>query len=244
MEPITSQNNLLKSKLILQKKQNIRNFLNSSIQYGHKSTQWNPKMAPYILTEKQSQHIFDLAITSKLLFKAGHFCKKVAQKQGKFLFVGTSKTSSKIVPEIAISTNSYYINYRWIGGLLTNWLTIQKQMAFYKTLVKDFSNQNYSSKKAQIFGQKRLDRLKKLFDGIKDMEKIPDVVIFTDQKREYLAIQECIRLGIPTICVVDSNGDPDLNSYLIPGNDDSRASVNYILKYLKSKIIAGQKAGK
>lgn len=241
MNVIISDNKLRKSKLISQKKKNIKNFLNSSIQYGHASTQWNPKMAPYILTQKQNQHIFDLVLTSKLLFKAGDFCKKVAQKKGKFLFVGTSKTSSKIVPEIALSTHSYFINYRWIGGLLTNWLTIQKQIILYKNLTKGLSESNYHSKKAQIFEQKRLDRLKKLFDGIKDMEKIPDVVIFTDQKREYLAIQECIRLGIPTICVVDSNGDPDLNSYFIPANDDSRASVSYILKYLKSKIILGQK---
>lgn len=229
----------LSSLLLLKKKQTLKNFIRSSIQYGHKAAQWNPKMAPYILTQKQNQHILDLVKTSKLLFRAGNFCKKIAKKNGKFLFVGTSKITSKIVPWIAFKTSNFYINYRWIGGLLTNWLTVQKQILVYKNLLENFSTNYYKTKKEKIFDQKKIQRLKRLFDGIKDMYKLPEVVIFTDQKRDYLAIQECIRLGIPTICIVDTNCDPLLNSYPIPANDDSRSSIKYILNYLNSKIISG-----
>lgn len=235
------QNDNLSSILLTKKKKNIKTFVNSSLQYGHKSNQWNPKMAPYIFREKQNQHILDLIKTSKLLFRAGYFLQKIAEKNGTFLFVGTSKVASKIVANIAKTSNSYYINYRWIGGLLTNWITVQKQIQAYKDLLANYSNNNYESKKEKIFVQKKLERLEKLFSGIKDMKNLPDVVIFTNQSKEYLAIQECIRLGIPTICIVDSNSDPDLNCYPIPANDDSRSSVKYVLNYLKSKIISGYK---
>jgi small subunit ribosomal protein S2 len=229
------------STLFNKKKKNIKVFINSSIQYGHKSKDWNPKMAPYIFKEKENQHILDLVKTSKLLFRAGYFLQKIAEKNGKFLFVGTNKICSTIVANVAGKSNSYYINYRWIGGLLTNWVTVQKQIVVYKNLLSNNSTNNYESKKEKIFEQKKIEKLKKLFDGIKNMQNIPDVVIFTNQSKEYLAIQECIRLGIPTICIVDTNGDPDLNCYLIPANDDSRASIKYILNYLNSKIISGYK---
>ena len=229
------------SVLLKRKKKNIKVFLNASLQYGHKANQWNPKMAPYIFREKQNQHIVDLIKTSKLLFHAGYFLQKIGQKKGTILFVGTSRVASKLVTTVSKLPNCYFVNYRWIGGLLTNWATVQKQIQSYKNLLSsDFEN-NYENKKEKIFAQKKLDKLKKLFDGIKDMKSIPDVVVFTNQPKEYLAIQECIRLGIPTVCIVDTNCDPDLNCYMIPANDDSRSSVKYILNYLKSKIIEGYK---
>ena len=198
-------------------------------------------MAPYILYAKYGYHIFDLVKTSKLLRLAGNVLQKKAEKGGKFLFVGTNRLSSSIVAKQAKRANSFYINYRWLGGMLTNWSTVQKQIDSLKILeeqetsglLETFSKKEYSSKRKEI------DRLRRLFNGIKDMSSLPDAVIFTNQLKDSLAIQECLRLGIPTICIVDSNCNPDLIPYPIPANDDSSSSVNFILNYLVNRICLG-----
>jgi small subunit ribosomal protein S2 len=198
-------------------------------------------MAPYILYAKYGYHIFDLVKTSKLLRLAGNVLEKKAEKNGKFLFVGTNRLSSSIVAKQALRADSYYINYRWLGGMLTNWSTVQKQIDRLKELEKQelegtfetLSKKDYSSKRKEI------DKLRRLFNGIKNMSSLPDVVIFTNQLKDSLAIQECLRLGIPTICIVDTNCNPDLIPYPIPANDDSSASINFILNYLVNRILTG-----
>jgi small subunit ribosomal protein S2 len=225
----------------LTKKDIAKEYIKASVHYGHSPQEWNPKMAPYILCEKYGYHIFDLVKTSKLLKIAGNILEKHAEKNGKFLFVGTNKLSSSIISKQAKRCESYYINYRWLGGMLTNWSTVQLQIQRLKELEKEELNGLFDklSKKDYSSKRKELDKLRRLFNGIKDMTSLPDIVIFTNQLKDSLAIHECLKLGIPTICIVDTNCDPDLIPYPIPANDDSSSSVNFILNYLVNKIISG-----
>jgi small subunit ribosomal protein S2 len=225
----------------LSKKEIAKQYIKASVHYGHAPKEWNPKMAPYILCAKYGYHIFDLVKTSKLLKLAGNVLEKKAEKGGKFLFVGTNKLSSSIISKQAKRAESYYINYRWLGGMLTNWSTVQMQIQRLKELEKEETEGNFEflSKKDYSSKRKDLDKLRRLFSGIKDMTSLPDIVIFTSQLKDSLAIQECLRLGIPTICIVDSNCDPDLIPYPIPANDDSSSSINFILNYLVNRILAG-----
>lgn len=229
----------------LSKKEIAKQYVKASVHYGHRPKEWNPKMAPYILYEKYGYHIFDLVKTSKLLKLAGNILEKKAAKGGKFLFVGTNKISSTIVAQQATRTNSFYINYRWLGGMLTNWPTIQLRIDQLKLLEADDSAGKFEllSKKEYSAKRKELDKLRRLFNGIKEMKTLPDAVVFTNQLKDSLAIQECLKLGIPTICIVDSNCDPDLIPYPIPANDDSSSSVNFILNYLVNRISSGYNKG-
>ena len=225
----------------LTKKEIAKQYVKASVHYGHPPREWNPKMAPYILYAKYGYHIFDLVKTSKLLRLAGNVLQKKAEKGGKFLFVGTNRLSSSIVAQQAKRCDSFYINYRWLGGMLTNWSTVQNRIERLKTLEKEELAGNFEklSKKEYSSLRKEMDKLRRLFNGIKDMTHLPDVVVFTSQLKDSLAIQECLRLGIPTICIVDTNCNPDLIPYPIPANDDSSSSINFILNYLVNRITTG-----
>lgn len=225
----------------LNKKEIAKQYVKASVHYGHPPKEWNPKMAPYILYAKYGYHIFDLVKTSKLLKLAGNVLQKKAEKGGKFLFVGTNRLSSSIVAKQAKRCNAFYINYRWLGGMLTNWNTVQKQIQRLKVLEQQELDGQFEalSKKDYSAQRKEMDRLRRLFNGIKDMSSLPDVVVFTNQLKDSLAIQECLRLGIPTICIVDTNCNPDLIPYPIPANDDSSSSINFILNYLVNRITTG-----
>lgn len=223
------------------KKEIAKQYVKASVHYGHSPKEWNPKMAPYILYEKYGYHIFDLVKTSKLLKVAGNVLEKKAKKGGKFLFVGTNKLSSAIVAKQAKRVNSFYVNYRWLGGMLTNWSTIKKRIERLRELEELELNGTFESLSKKDYSQQRkeMDQLKKLFNGIKDMTDLPDVVIFSNQLKDSLAIKECLRLGIPAISIVDTNCDPDLVPYPIPANDDSSSSINFILNYLTNRIAMG-----
>jgi len=223
------------------KKEIAKQYVKASVHYGHSPKEWNPKMAPYILYTKYGYHIFDLVKTSKLLRLAGNVVEKKAEKAGKFLFVGTNRLSSSIVAQQAKRCDNFYINYRWLGGMLTNWSTIQNRITRLKELEKQEIDGIFEnlSKKEYTKKRKEMDKLRRLFNGIKDMKGLPDVVIFTNQLKDSLAIQECLILGIPTICIVDSNRNPDLIPYPIPANDDSSSSINFILNYLVNRILTG-----
>ena len=225
----------------LNKKEIAKQYVKASVHYGHRPNEWNPKMAPYILYEKYGYHIFDLVKTSKLLKLAGNVLEKKAEKGGKFLFVGTNKISASIIAKQALRTDSYYINYRWLGGMLTNWSTVQGRIDQLKYLETEELNGTLDSLSKKEYSKKRkeIDKLKRMFAGIKEMKSLPDAVIFTSQLKDKLAIQECLKLGIPTISIVDTNCDPDLVPYPIPANDDSSSSINFILNYLGNRIISG-----
>ena len=222
----------------ISKKDLARQYLKASVHYGHSPREWNPKMAPYLLGEKYGYHIFDLVKTAKLLKLAGKLVGKKAQEGKSILFVGTNKASASAVAKHAIRSQSFYINYRWLGGMLTNWPTVQKRIERFHQLeqTEKLGNIERLTKKEWSEQRKELGKLKRLFQGIQQMKTLPDLVIFTNQEKDQNAIQECLKLGIPSICIVDSNGDPDLVPYPIPANDDSSSSVNFILNYLANKI--------
>jgi len=221
--------------------ENALKFVKAGIHFGHKPNEWNPKMAPYILTEKNGYHIFDLVKTRKLLNLAGNIVEKTAKKGQKILFVGTTEMTASVIKRSAIKADAFYINSRWLGGMFTNWPTIQKQVDRLIFLENSLINGEFSdiSKKEASKQKKELGKLRRLFNGIKGMQGLPDLVIFTNQFKEKRAIQECIKVGIPAICIVDSNCDPDLIPYPIPANDDSLASINLILTILVERILEG-----
>jgi small subunit ribosomal protein S2 len=223
-------------------RQLAKQYLKTGIQYGHKPKEWNPKMAPYILSEKYGFHLFDLVQTSKFLRLAGNMLEKKANEQKQILFVGTSKVASPTIAKYANKSNSFYINYRWLGGMLTNWPTIQKRITKLKELEIEYNTGEFEklSKKEYNKKRKKLERLQHFFEGIKEMQSLPDVVIFTSQIKEKLAIQECQKLGIPSICIVDSNCNPDLVPYPIPANDDAPGGIDLILKYFSERIQKGK----
>ncbi len=220
-------------------------FVKSNMQYGHKAKDWNPKMAPYIKEEKRTYHIIDLVKSSKLLKIASNFIKGRAEKSSTFLFVGTSKVASPLVAKYAGEVNGYYVNYRWLGGMLTNWPTLQKRIERLKLLEEFEANkEKYSISKKDYSAQKqKMEKLRRLFGGIQNMKKLPDVVIFTNQLKDILAIQECHKLGIPCVCIVDTNCDPDIIPYPIPANDDSPSSIEFILTNLVESIKSGYNKG-
>lgn len=226
---------------IITKRKIAHEYIKASLHYGHLTKNWNPKMAPYIITIKEGYHIFDLVKTSKLLKLAGNILRKKAEKGGKFLFVGTNKLSSSLISKQAKRGKSYYINYRWLGGMLTNWHTIQKRIHRLKFLESQELKGRFTklSKKDYSIQRKEIDKLKRLFNGIKNMDNLPDMVIFTNQLKDSLALNECLKLGIPTICIVDTNGNPDICPYPIPANDDSYSSINFILDSLVTQILKG-----
>jgi small subunit ribosomal protein S2 len=226
----------------IQRKEIAKQYVRASVHYGHKPKEWNPKMAPYILSTKYGYHIFDLVKTSKLLNIAGNVLEKKAEKGKKFLFVGTGRLSAPIISKQAKRCNSYYINYRWLGGMLTNWTTLQKRISCFQEL-EGLENKKYFDtlpKKEASKQRKKLGKLRRLFQGIKGMTNLPDLIVFTNYRKDYLAIQECLRLGIPSIAIVDSNCNPDMIPYPIPANDDSSASVTFILESLVRRIVKGQ----
>ena len=221
-------------------------YIKASLQYGHSLKEFNPKMAPYILGSKAGFHIFDLVKTSKLLHHAGYILEKKAEKGGSFLFVGTNTLVSSSIANHAKDCQSFYINYRWLGGLFTNWSTVKKQILLLKQLEHEELKNHWIilSKKDLAEKQKKIHRLRKLFQGIKEMKSLPEVVIFTNQLKDTLALKECLRQGITAICIADSNCDPFLAPYIIPANDDSISSINFILTFLATKILAGYKKKK
>lgn len=226
---------------VLTKKELAKQYVKASVHYGHPPKEWNPKMAPYILSEKYGYHLFDLVKTSKLLRLAGNVLQKKAEKGGTFLFVGTNKLSSSLIAREATRSNSFYVNKRWLGGMLTNWTTVRKQierLTFLEEQESTGESQKLSKRELGL-QRKEIEKLKKVFQGVQGMTRLPDVVIFTNQKKDIQAIRECLRLGIPAICVVDSNCDPDLIPYPIPANDDSSSSISFLLTYLSDQILKG-----
>lgn len=230
-----------KETLITNLEKLANDFVRANVHYGHKPREWNPKMAPYISDEKVGYHIIDLVKTSKLLKSAKNFLRGKAKKGGSFLFVGTTRAASSVVAEQASQIGGYYVNYRWLGGMLTNWCTLQKRIQRLNELENLEANKDnfHFSKKDYSAQKKEREKLRRLFGGIQEMKKLPDVVIFTNQLKDQLAIEECTKLGIPCVCIVDTNCNPDLIPFPIPANDDSPESLKLILSILVDAIRDG-----
>lgn len=217
----------------------LADLIKVSAHLGHPVRRWNPKMAPYILIEKHGVHIIDLVQTSHLLKLACDFVYEASQKGKKFLFIGTKQHMSSIVCHEAEKCGASYVNQRWLGGTLTNWATIKTRIDRLKKLEQmenDKSELSHLSKKEIASFRRELEKLQRNLNGIKNMLTLPDLVIILDQKRESTALQECIKLHIPVISIVDTNGNPELTDVLIPANDDSTRSIQLILSRLADCI--------
>jgi small subunit ribosomal protein S2 len=215
----------------------LAQLLEAGVHFGHKANRWNPKMFPYIYAERDGIHILDLVQTSQLLNEACLFVNTAAQKDKIFLFVGTKPQAAATIAQEAKNCNSYYVNHRWLGGMMTNYSTIQKSISKMKELevLKTNPNNEFTKKEILKIANKHAKLVRSL-SGISEMQKAPDLVFVIDTKLEHIAIAEAKNLKIPIIGIIDTNCDPDLIDYPIPGNDDSRKSINLYCKLVKEAI--------
>ena len=222
---------------------NLSELLEAGVHFGHQSRRWNPKMFPYIYAERNGIHIIDLVQTSQLLTQACEFVRSSAEEGKKFLFVGTKRQASSVISQEAERCGAYYVNQRWLGGILTNWFTIRTRVERLKDLEhkEESGYLDQLPKKETAILRRELEKLRKNLTGIKHMKRLPDLVVIVDQKRESTAVQECRTLGIPIISILDSNCDPDLTDIPIPGNDDAIRSIKLIIGKLADSICEGNK---
>ena len=220
----------------------IKQLLEAGVHLGHKTLRWNPKMKKYIFGEKNSIHIIDLTQTVEFIKSALGQVHKVISNGGKILVVSTKKQASEQISELAKETNQYYVNYRWLGGMLTNWNTIQNSIKRLKKLEDQLSKENLGFTKKEIikFGKEK-EKLQRSLGGISEMKKIPELIFIIDTNIESLAVAEAKKLGIPIIAVLDTNSDPTGIDYPIPGNDDARRSINLYCELLKKTIKDAEK---
>ena len=220
----------------------LSQLLEAGVHFGHKAYRWNPKMFPYIYSEINNIHILDLVQSATLLKEANTYVQSAATEGKIFLFIGTKRQASTLIAQEAKRCDSFYVNHRWLGGMLTNWSTLKERINHLKDLEQQEANDTFSllTKKEAGLRRKELKKLRQHLDGIKTMPDLPDVAIIIDQKREMTAIRECQKLGIPIVSILDTNCDPDLVDVPIPGNDDAVRSIKLILKSLTDSIIAGK----
>ena len=221
---------------------NIKQLLEAGVHLGHKTLRWNPKMKSFIFGEKNSIHIIDLTQTVNFLKTALVEVHKCIASGGKILIVSTKKQASEQVSTLAKDTKQYFVNYRWLGGMLTNWNTIQNSIKRLKHLDDQLSKDNMGFTKKEIikFGKER-DKLQRSLGGISEMKKLPNLIFIIDTNIESLAVNEAKKLGIPIIAVLDTNSDPTGIEFPIPGNDDARRSINLYCDLLKNTILDAEK---
>nr|YP_011006219.1 30S ribosomal protein S2 [Dictyotopsis propagulifera]WAM63223.1 30S ribosomal protein S2 [Dictyotopsis propagulifera] len=225
------------------KKIELAHLLDAGVHLGHKANRWNPKMFPYIYTERNNVHIIDLIQTIKFLKLACLFIENAARNNQTFLFVGTNKYTASLITNEAERCNAFYVNYRWLGGMLTNWETVKNRIEHFKKLEEQEHLTQFRNipKKEATKLKKELEKLRKYFNGVKKMKKLPDNIIIIDQRNDIIAVKEALSLNIPVVSILDTNCDPDLATIPIPGNDDSIKSLKYMIVTLVDSICLGQK---
>ncbi|CCI28963.1 SSU ribosomal protein S2p [Microcystis sp. 0824] len=223
----------------------LAELLESGVHFGHQTRRWNPKMSQYIYTARNGVHIIDLVQTAQLIEEAYEFVRGEADSGKRFLFIGTKRQAAGIIKQEALRSGSHFVNQRWLGGMLTNWETIRGRVERLKELeeLENSGALDKRPKKEASVLRRELGKLEKYLGGIKTMRRLPDLVIVVDQRREYNAIQECQKLGIPIISLLDTNCDPDLVDVPIPANDDAIRSVKLILGKISDAIIEGRRGG-
>ena len=217
----------------------MKQLLEAGVHFGHQTRRWNPKMAPYIFTERNGIYIIDLQKTVKKIDEAYAFMKEVAANGKPILFVGTKKQAQAAILDEAKRCDMYYVNQRWLGGMLTNFRTIQSRIARLKEIetMSEDGTFDVLPKKEVIALKKEWDKLEKNLGGIKDMKRIPDAIFVVDPKKERICIQEAQSLGITLIGIADTNCDPDELDYVIPGNDDAIRAVKLIVSKMADAVI-------
>ena len=220
----------------------IQQLLEAGVHLGHKTLRWNPKMKKYIFGKRDSIHIIDLTQTLELANIALEKIYNTVSENGKILFISTKKQASESIASLAKETNQYFVNYRWLGGMLTNWGTISNSIKKLEKIKIDLVAENRGFTKKELLKMTVLrDKLQRSLGGISEMKKIPDLVFIIDTNYESLAIKESIKLGIPIIAILDTNSDPDGIDYPIPGNDDARRSIDLYCNIIKETVLNAKK---
>nr|YP_009263269.1 ribosomal protein S2 [Couepia grandiflora]ANJ17434.1 ribosomal protein S2 [Couepia grandiflora] len=221
---------------------NLEEMLEAGVHFGHGTRKWDPRMAPYISAKRKGIHITNLTRTARFLSEACDLVFDAASSRKQFLIVGTKKKAADSVARAAIRARCHYVNKKWLGGILTNWSTTETRLQKFRDLRMEqkTGRLNRLPKGDAARLKRQLSDLKTYLGGIKYMMGLPDIVIILDQQEEYTALRECLTLGIPTICLIDTNSDPDLADISIPANDDAIASIRLILNKLIFAICEGR----
>lgn len=221
----------------------MKQLLESGVHFGHQTRRWNPKMAKYIFGQRNGIYIIDLKKTVRLLKEACRFVRDIAADGGDVLFVGTKKQAQDTVKEEAKRCNQYFVNNRWLGGMLTNYSTLKSSIQKLKDLDKTLADEallQYRTKKERLEMSKMREKLNKNLAGIKEMTNLPSAIFITDTRKDLIAVHEAKRLNIPVIAIVDTNCDPDDIDYVIPGNDDAIRAVRLITARIADSILEGR----
>ncbi|MFV0430777.1 MAG: 30S ribosomal protein S2 [Alphaproteobacteria bacterium] len=218
----------------------IRQLLESGVHFGHSTRRWNPKMQPWLFGERNGVHIIDLQQTAPLLYRAMQAVEKTVASGGRVLFVGTKRQASPIIAEAARKSGQYFVNHRWLGGMLTNWKTVSNSIRRLRELEElTATNMEGLTKKEQLQLNREKDKLELVLGGIKDMGGLPDIIVIVDTNKEAIAIQEANNLNIPVVGVLDSNSDPEGIDYPVPGNDDAIRAISLYCDLLAGSVLSG-----
>lgn len=213
----------------------------AGVHYGHLTRKWNPKMAPYIFTEKNDIHLIDLNKTASKLEEAKIALQNIAKSGRKILFVSTKKQAKGLVKETAENLNMPFVTERWLGGMLTNYATVKKSIKKMQNIEKMATDGTFDNiqKRERLVLNRQKEKLERVLSGIEKIGRLPAALFIIDIKREHIAVAEAKKLNIPTFGIVDTNSDPTLIDYPIPGNDDAASSIEYLLKHISAGIAAG-----
>jgi len=218
----------------------MRELLEAGVHYGHRTMRWNPKMAPYLYGSRNGTHIIDLQQTAPLLHQALKAVRDVVKKNGRVLFVGTKRQASDVIAEEAKRCGQYYVNHRWLGGMLTNWKTVSGSIKALKDIEAILNGSKAGLKKREVLSlQRRADKIRLSLGGIMDMGGKPDLLFIVDVNKESLALQEAKKLGVPVIAILDSNSNPDCVDFPIPGNDDAIRSIRLYCRLVADAALSG-----
>ena len=222
----------------------MRQLLEAGVHFGHHTRRWNPKMKPFIFGDRNSIHILNLQQTVPMLYEALEAVSKVAANGGRVLFVGTKPSASEVVAEAAKSCGQFFVNHRWLGGMLTNWSTVSKSINRLREMetLLDSEDVLAMTKKEVLQLTRARDKLEKTLGGIKDMGGLPHIIFVIDTNKEDIAVKEANVLKIPVVAVVDSNANPDGVDYVIPGNDDALRAISLYCDLVAGSVIEGMKA--
>lgn len=220
----------------------MKELLEAGVHFGHQTRRWNPKMAPYIFTERNGIHIIDLQKTVKLVDEAYNFMRNASADGANILFVGTKKQASDSIAEEATRAGQFYINHRWLGGTLTNWNTIKTRVQRMKDIQKMSEDGTFERlpKKEVVLLKKQHAKLEKFLGGIEEMKDLPDVLFVVDPKKEEIAVKEANMLNIPVVAMIDTNADPDVVDVKIPANDDAIRAIRLITSKMADAVIEGR----
>jgi len=218
----------------------IRQLLEAGVHFGHKKNHWNPKMAPYIFGVRHGVHIIDLQLTAGMLHEALEAMKNVAAQNGKILFVSTKKQAGEYIAEHATRCGQYFVNHRWLGGMLTNWNTVSASINTLREYESKLNEEDSKlTKKERLDLSRKKDKLERVLGGIREMNKMPSMLFVIDAEAEALAITEANKLGIPVVAIVDTNTSPDGISYVVPGNDDARKAIELYCQLASDAVLEG-----